>query len=130
MTLISRTELLGRTLREREQHVPVGSLVRAAREVRYPSLPIYAGLAALALGSYFGLRLFTEGVLAGAPEFLAMGAAAILLGVAADFVLESAVAGARGRCRVILVPQRGPTIAVGELDRAAADAALERLRGR
>jgi hypothetical protein len=130
VTLISRTELLGRTLREREQHLPAGSLVRAAREVRYPSLPTYAGLAALALGSYFGLRLFTEGVLAGAPELLAIGAAAILLGVAIDFVIESAVAGAKGRCRVLLVPQRGPMIAVGDLDRSAADAALERLRGR
>jgi hypothetical protein len=128
VTVISRTELLGRTLRERELHIPAGALMRATREVRFPALPTYVGLIALALGSYFGLRLFADGARAGSPEFLAMGALAVLLGVALDFALESLTAGARGRCRIVLLPRRGNTICIGELDRASADAALSRLR--
>jgi hypothetical protein len=44
LTIRSRTELFGRTLKEREMHIPVEALLRASREVRYPRLGLYAGL--------------------------------------------------------------------------------------
>jgi hypothetical protein len=128
VVLSSRTEMLGRTLRERETVIPTASLLRATREVRFPGILLYTGLFALALGSYFGVVLFIDGARAGSPEMIGIGALLIAGGVGLDFLLERAQSGLRGRCRVVLVPRKGPAFAVGELDKGAADAALARLK--
>jgi hypothetical protein len=127
ITIITKTELLGRVLREREVHIPVEALSRATRDVRYPRLPLYAGLVALGLGSYFGVSIFVEGARAGSPEMLGIGALLLVLGVTLDFVLGSVAASSKGRCRVVIVPRRGAMLAVGEIERAHADAALSAL---
>jgi hypothetical protein len=126
----SKTELLGRTLREREVHIPVESLLRASREIRYPRLALYTGLCALGLGSYFGISLFVDGARAGSPELIGIGVLLVALGVALDYVLETILPAGRRRCRVVLVPRKGPALAVGELDPVRADEALSRLRTR
>jgi hypothetical protein len=128
VTLRSRTELLGRTLRERETVIPEGGLVRATREVRYPGILLYTGLFALALGSYFGVALFIDGARAGSPELIGIGALLVAGGVGLDFLLGNAQSGLRGRCRVVLVPKKGPAFAVGELEPSVADAALRKLK--
>jgi hypothetical protein len=128
VTLSSRTVLLGRTLREQQAVIPVEQLQRATREVRYPRLPLYAGLFALAIGSYLGVRLFVDGARAGSPELLGIGALVLAAGIGLDFLLESAGSGLRGRCRLVLVPRRGPALAMSDVDRSAADAALVLLR--
>ncbi len=129
VTVVTRTEMLGRTLRERELHIPAGSLARAAREVRFPRLPLYAGVAALVIGSYLGLRLFIDGLRAGSPEFLALGAALVLLGLGVDYALSHVGLAAKGRCQVLFLPRRGGALVVSDVDPALADAALLRLRG-
>lgn len=128
ITLRSRTELLGRTLRERETVIPEGGLVRATREVRYPRILLYTGLFALALGSYFGIALFIDGARAGSPELIGIGALLVAGGVGLDFLLENAQSGMRGRCRMVLVPRKGPAFAVGDVEPSVADAALRRLK--
>ncbi|MFT3764248.1 MAG: hypothetical protein QM820_01810 [Minicystis sp.] len=128
VTLRSKTELLGRTLRERETVIPADGLVRATREVRFPAILLYTGLFALALGSYFGVALFIDGARVGSPEMIGIGALLVMGGVGLDFLLESAQSGLRGRCRLVLVPKKGPAFAVGDLEPAAADAALKRLK--
>jgi hypothetical protein len=128
ITLKSRTELLGKTVRERELVIPKGSLLKAAREVRYPRLGLYAGLFALAIGSYLGASLFVDGVRAGSPEYIGIAALLVAAGVGLDFLLENAGSGMRGKCRVVLVPRKGPAVAIGEVDPAAADAALSILK--
>src|SRR6478752_1237159 len=45
-----RTLMLGRLLREHDTVIPREGLVRVTRDVRYPSLAMYAGLIALAIG--------------------------------------------------------------------------------
>jgi len=127
VTIVSRTEMLGRMLGQRETHIPVEALLRATREVRFPRLAIYAGLFMLAVGSYIGVSLFVDGARAGSPELLGMGALVAALGIALDYVLENVLSGARGRCRVVIVPRKGRAVAVGGLDPALADAALRRL---
>jgi hypothetical protein len=129
VTVLSRSEMLGRTLREREVHIPIEGLLRAQREIRYPRLAMYVGLIALALGSYFGVSLLVDGARAGSPELLGIGALLVFVGVGLDYALLNAVPGARGRCRVVLVPRSGPPLAVGDLDPARADAALALLKG-
>jgi len=128
VTLRSRTELLGRTLRERETVIPVEALARATREVRYPRLLLYTGLFALAVGSYFGAALFIDGARAGSPELLGIGALLVAGGIGLDFLLENAQSGLRGKCRVVLVPRVGPSWAVGDVEPGEADGALGKLR--
>jgi len=122
----TRTEMLGRVLREREHVIAKGGLVRVVREVRYPRAAFYAGLLALALGSYVGVRALADGVRAASPSLLLTGLVIVALGIAADFVLGSVLPGARGRVRVQFVPRRGPTLCVADVDATRADAALTR----
>ncbi len=122
-----RVELLGRTLRDRDVVVPRSALVRAAREVRYPRIALYAGLLALAVGSYVGVAAFVDGVRAASPSLLATGLAVIALGLALDFALSSISPGVRGRCRLLLVPRDGRQLCVGGVDSRRADAVLARL---
>lgn len=122
-----RIEMLGRTLRDRYVVVPRGSLLRATREVRYPRLALYAGLVALAAGSYVGVATFVDGVRVASPSLLATGLAIVALGLALDFALSSASPGSRGRCRVLLVPRDGAKLCVGDVDVKRADAALARI---
>lgn len=130
VTVVSRTEMLGRTLRQREQHIPTASLARAAREVRFPRLALYAGVTALVLGSYLGLRLFIDGARAGSPDLLGLGLALVVAGLAVDYALSHVGHAARGRCRVLFMPRRGATLAVADVDPELADAALLRLSRR
>ena len=122
-----RTELLGRTLGDHDVLVPRSELQRATRDVRYPALPMYAGLLALAGGSYVGILALADGMHAASASLIAAGLAIITLGLALDFALSSIVPAARGRCRLVLVPRRGRPLCVGGLDVKAADAILERL---
>jgi hypothetical protein len=123
----SRTELLGRVLRDREVIVPRAALLRATRDVRYPSLAMYAGLLALAIGSYLGVATFVDGVRAASPSLLATGLAIVVLGLGLDFALTSFAPGVRGRCRVLLVSRDGARVCVGAVDPGRADAFLGRL---
>ena len=122
-----RVELLGRTLRDRDVLVPRAALARATREVRYPRLALYAGLLALAVGSYVGVAAFVDGVRAASPSLLGSGLAIVALGLALDFALSSLAPGARKRCRLLLVPRTGTKLCVAGVDPARADAVLARL---
>jgi hypothetical protein len=122
-----RVELLGRTLRDGDVFVPRAGLTRATREVRYPGLALYAGLLALALGSYVGVEAFVDGVRAASPSLLAAGLGIVVLGITLDFVLSSLGPGSRGRCRLLLVPRDGSKLCVGGVDVVGADAMLSRL---
>lgn len=126
----TRTEMLGRVLREREHVIVRSGLVRVTREVRYPRAAFYAGLLALAIGSYVGVRALADGVRAASPSLLLTGLVVITLGIAADFVLGSVLPGARGRVRVAFVPRTGKALCVADVDAHVADQALARaLRG-
>jgi hypothetical protein len=120
----ARTEMLGKVLRDRETIVPLDGLVRATREVRYPGLPMYAGLIALALGSYLGMGLVVDGLRAASLSMAGFGALVLLVGLGIDLALTSVVPGATGKCRVLFVPRRGPTICIGAIDIATADRLL------
>jgi hypothetical protein len=91
---------------------------------------MYAGLFALAVGSYFGVSLFIDGARAGSPELLGLGALVVAIGVALDFALVNAAPLARGRCSVVVVPRKGAALALGSVDATQADAGLGRLAAR
>ena len=102
-------------------------LVRVVREVRYPRAAFYAGLLALAVGSYVGVRAFVDGVRAASPSLLLTGLIVISLGIAADFVLGSLLPGARGRVRVVFVPRAGKSRCVTDVDAQRAHDTLDAL---
>ncbi len=124
VTIVSKTELLGHTLREHRTHIPKEALLKASREVRYPRLSIYAGLFALALGSYLGISLFVTGARAGSPELIGVGVLLVAVGIGLDFALIQLAGKARGKCRVVLVPRKGRSYALGVADPKLADSAL------
>ena len=124
----TRLVMLGRTLRESEHVMPAAALMRATREVRFPRVTLYAGLLALALGSFFGVWLFVDGARAASPSMLGQGLLLVAVGIALELALTALVPGAKGRCRLVLVPRRGSAVCVGGLDIDAADRTLARLR--
>jgi hypothetical protein len=128
LTVTTRTELLGKTLRARELVIPRASLSRAAREVRYPRLATYVGVAALLVGSYVGLRLVLDGFKAASPELLGLGLGVLVVSLAVDYLLSRWPSRARSRCELVFEPRRGRVVALAEVDPAQADAALLRLR--
>src|SRR6185312_15679966 len=119
-----------RTLRDGDVVVPRAGLAQAGREVRFSGIALYAGLLALAIGSYVGVTAFVDGVRAASPALLGTGLAIVALGLALDFVFACVVPAMQGRCRVLLVPRTGRALCVGEVDRAQADALLARLASR
>jgi len=88
---------------------------------------MYAGLGALALGSYIGVGLFVDGARAESPSMLGTGLLIALLGLGIDFAMSSLIPGARGRSRLLIVPRRGFPLCLASVDVAAADRILGRL---
>jgi len=127
LTLSSRLEVLGRTLRSSETHVPLDNVARAVREVRYPRLGTYVGLLSLALGSYLGVSWFLDGTRAGSPSLLALGVVVFGLGVLLDFVFAVLLPAGTGRTRLVIVPRKGAALALQTRNAAGAGAALRRL---
>jgi len=123
----ARTEVLGRTLRDREIVIGAGGLARAVREVRFPRLGLYVGLLALAIGTYIGIGAFADGVRAASPSLLFWGVVLVAAGIALDFVLSSIRFGAKGKCRLVLAPRKGRAVCIGDVDPKRADAALAAL---
>ncbi len=130
ITIDSSWDLLGRKLGQRQTHIPFINLARAAREVRYPRLAVYVGLIALALGTFLGVSLFTDGSRAASPSLLAFAAAVFGLGVLFDLLLSRVVPARQGKHRLLFVPRRGPAVALSTDDAVAADAALRALSTR
>lgn len=124
-----RVELLGRTLAERDVLLRPPGLARAAREVKYPRLLLYAALLALVTGSYVGVHALVDGVRAGSASLAAMGLFVVAAGLALDLALTSIAPSARGRCRILFAARTGPAVCVGGVDIASADAMLARLAG-
>ncbi len=121
-----RTELLGRVLRDRSTLVPLANVRRLTREVRFARFGLYAGLVAVCIGSYLGMGLLVDGarVPGTSPPLLGMGLLIIGVGVALDFGLSLLGDAARGRCRVLVEQNKGPSFCVGAVDRDRTDAFL------
>ncbi len=125
--VLYRTELLGRVLRDRSTLVPLSNVAKLTREVRFTRVGLYLGLIALCLGTYLGMGLLVDGarVPGTSPPLLGLGLLIIGIGVALDFGLSLLSDEARGRCRLVVVPRKGPSLCVGALDPARADALLQ-----
>jgi hypothetical protein len=130
VTVRSRLEVMTRTIRTAEIHIPVENLACAIREVRYPRIAMYAGLLCLAVGSYIGVSLWVDGARAASPSLLGFGAIVFGVGVAVDLLGSTLLPGRAGRTRLLLVPRKGRRIALRTADGARASDALRRLATR
>lgn len=83
--------VLGRSTRRARTVLPLDRLQEITLERAGESPAFAAGLVALALGTFFGSRLISEGLLvpSGAPWLLGSGALLILSGVLLDFFVGS-----------------------------------------
>ncbi len=127
VSIESKLDVLGRTVRTEKTLIPLGNLARAVREVKYPRLSLYAGLLALSVGTFVGVSLATDGARAGSPSLLMLGAVIVVVGVALDMVFSTLLPGRTGQHRVLFVPRRGRTYAVRLVDDSAADRLLRTL---
>ncbi|GAC1352715.1 MAG: hypothetical protein NVSMB1_18360 [Polyangiales bacterium] len=123
-----KVALLGRELLVVNTVIPTSGLALIKRDVRYPSLPLYGGLASLLIGTYAGVSLLAWGVQAASPRLLGYGLLALLAGVVLDFVLTTLLPGAAGRCRLLMVPKQGRAVcvaglAIGDTDRMLSELA-------
>jgi len=66
-------------------------------------------------------------VRAASPSLLASGLVIVVLGLALDFALSSVAPGAKGRCRLLVVPRDGEKLCVAGVEPHRADAVLARL---
>ncbi len=132
LEIAHKTEVLGRVLRAKETLVPLANLARVTREIRYNRLGLYLGLSALALGSYFGMSFFVDGVRVpgGSAPLLGLALVVILLGLGIDYGLTSLADTVRGRCRVVVEPKKGKKVCVGALEPAHVDAMLAAISAR
>ncbi len=126
----AKIALLGRELRDVHELYPSDGLSIVSRDVRYPSLPLYAGLLALLVGTYAGVSFLSWGVQSASPPLLGYGLLALILGVVLDLLLTSVLPGSRGECRVVITPKQGRRICVGRLDLQGADRLLADLSKR
>lgn len=124
-----RVELLGRVVHDRETVVPINSLASVTREARYARAGLYAGLAALILGTYFGMGLLIDGIRApgGSPSLLGLGLLLIILGVALDFALSTYLDSTKKTVRLVVVPKRGRPLCIRGLEPARTDALLRQV---
>ncbi len=127
LTLKTRTELMGKTLREQVRVWDRAAFARAGRELRYASLPTYVGMVSLLLGSYVGLRLVLDGLRGGSPPYLAAGVGVLVLGLVVDWLSTRAPSRDPELCRLVLETHRGERVAIAGVDRRAADSVLRDL---
>ncbi len=125
----AETVMLGKVVGRVEHVLPVGTLASATREVRFRHVTVYAGLAALLVGTYLGVTLFVDGARSASPSLLGQGALVFALGVGLDLALTLLVPGGKGKARIVFVPERGPAVALAGLDPASTDKVLSALRG-
>ena len=121
--------LLGRKLRERNSLITLENVRRLSREIRYARAGTYAGLGALAIGSFLGMRLFVDGIRAPGMSLplLWLGLAAVVGGLALDFVLANWLDASQGQCRFIVVTERGRGLCLAGVEPTEVDAVLSAL---
>ena len=121
--------LLGRRFRERTSVVAIHDIRRLSREVRYARTGTYAGLAALGLGSFLGMRLFVDGLRV--PGFsgplLWLGLLVVVGGLCLDFALTNWLDATRGRCRFLVVTEGGKGLCLADVEAPRVDAMLAEL---
>lgn len=130
ITLNSRVSLFGRLIREGEVAIPFANLASATREIEYPRMGLYAGLVALALGTFLGVSLVSDGVWSRSPSLVALGAGVFGVGLALDLLLSGLGVGRGGAYSLVFVPRRGAPFCVAVDDVHAADEVLRAIADR
>jgi len=125
-----KTYLLGKLIKESEEAYTLTAVAGAGREVRYPSLHLLIGAAALSLGILAGGMIAFDGIRGGDTVLLLVAAAVILIGAGLDLALDVLVPALAGRVAldVRMLPKR--TLRLARVPREDADRFLEALTRR
>jgi hypothetical protein len=122
--------LFGRVVRESTDTYVLAAIAGAGRETRFPALALVVGAVALACGVLAGGLLGFDGLRAGEPSLLALGAGVVLLGAGLDLTLEVLFARRAGRvaCALRVLPRR--ELRLDGVARADADHFLDALEAK
>lgn len=118
----------GRQVRDRSDRVALTAVMVAGREVRFPSLHLYVGAIALAIGVLVGGTWIFEGARSGELVLLSIGAGLMLGGALLDLALDVLVPASRGRVSVEVAIHRGRVLRVDGIAVEEADRFLDALR--
>jgi hypothetical protein len=128
LVLRTRIELLGRTVREREERFTMAALAGVAREVRYPMLHLVVGLLALSVGILLGGLLAFDALVTGETIILLVAAALILIGGGLDLALDLLVPARAGRVSLDLSLLPARTIRIERVPTDSVDRFVDALR--
>ncbi len=126
----ARAELLGRTVRERDETFTSAALGSLARRVRYPMLPLLVGALSLSTGVLAGGLFVFDAVRSGETFLLVIAALAILGGAGLDLAIDVIVPGRHGRVAVDFVALPNRRVRVDGVDAREADRFLDAVRSR
>jgi hypothetical protein len=127
--ITQQRRVLGQELGQQRTWLALDEIAQLTRETRFVGAGIYAGLVMLALGTYCGVQLWVTGVRTpgGAPSLIWMGALVVLGGVVGDLLLGRISRFRSGKTRIVVVPRKGRSFALGPVPLAEADAWLAQL---
>jgi hypothetical protein len=79
----------GRSFKKSTSILPRAGLAELTLEIPGESTSFVVGLSSLCVGTFFGVRLISEGFFSGATSLLGVGAGLVFLGIAFDFLQGS-----------------------------------------
>jgi hypothetical protein len=123
-------ELFGQKLSARSYVLIPSGIAAAKRETKHGQAGLYAGLAALLVGSYLGVSWLVDGVRAGSPSLIATALLVFALGVVLNYLLESFLPSRRKTVALSILPRTGEPLCLVDVQERDADDMLLRLRGR
>ncbi len=134
LQIVSQRRMLGRSLGERTSVTPLAEVGSLSRETRFARAGLYAGLLALAVGSYLGSSMMLDGVRVpgGSPSLLGFGVLAVIVGLVLDLAFSALDHLRRGQTRLIIQTRQHGALSLRGLSADRVDEWLKRaaaLRG-
>ena len=126
LTLTAEWSVMGRRIRRVKTTAPIRRLDAVRFENRQRYLHLLVAFGCLVVGTLVGMQWFLDGLRAGYPYLVLVGAAIVAAGIALDLVLYLLIPAGRGRSHLVLSLGPWTTRLIG-VDTANAERFLEQV---